>query len=114
MDVSGTDWDWKGLDAVINYFSKITAHGNHRDKIWVSAFTDRRLARRRDGGRFNNAPDTKQQRDLAARVARDIPMLLLFRQEGTKEQGWTGHPFWWPVLIAPADATPCVYARDTT
>jgi hypothetical protein len=112
MDVSGTGWDWKGIAAVIDYFAKMTAHGNHKDKIWLAGFTGRSLARRRESGRFSNAPDTKQQRDLAEQVARDIPILLLFRQEGRADQGWTDSPFWWPVLIAPQEATPCVYARE--
>lgn len=113
MDVSDTSWSWSGLSALIDYYSRITGKGAHKNKIWISAFSNRSMARQRQGGRFSNAPDTKQQRDLAAHIARDIPMLLLFRQEGTKEQGWSGHPFWWPVFMAPAEATPCVYARET-
>ncbi len=113
LDVSGTGWDWIGLEAVIDYFVRITARGEHQNKIWLAGFTNRSLTRRRESGRFSNAPDTKQQRDLAEQVARDIPILLLFRQEGRADQGWTDHPFWWPVLIAPAEATPCVYARGT-
>ena len=42
------------------------------------------MERTRAGGRFSNAPDTKQQRDLAETYARDVPMLLLFRQEVSK------------------------------
>ena len=114
MDTSETDWDWNGLAAIIDYFSRITKVDDHKDKIWLAAFTGRDLARRRDNGRFNNSPDTKQQRDLAEQFARDVPILLLFRQDGSEKKGWTGHPFWWPVLIAPADATPCVFAKETT
>ena len=111
-NMSEIDWDWGGLSALVDYFSRITANEAHRDKAWIAAFTDRQLTRLRESGRFSNAPDTKQQRDLAEKIARDIPILLLFRQEGTKEQGWSGHPFWWPVFVAPFDATPCVYAKD--
>lgn len=112
LDTSEIDWDWGGLSALVDYFSRITANEAHRDKAWIAAFTDRQLTRLRESGRFSNAPDTKQQRDLAEKIARDIPILLLFRQEGTKEQGWSGHPFWWPVFVAPFDATPCVYAKN--
>ena len=111
-DVSKRKWNWDGFNAVMEYFSRLTDAKAHKGKIWIAAYTDRSLARRRDSGRFSNAPDTKQQRDLAERIAKDIPMLLLFRQEGTKEQGWSGHPFWWPVLIAPQEATPCIYAAS--
>lgn len=110
MDTSGREWNWEGFSAVMDYFSKLTDKGNHKNKIWVLALTGRSMTRTRAGGRFSNAPDTKQQRDIAEKIAKDIPMLLLLRQEGTKEQGWSGHPFWWPVLIAPQDATPCIYA----
>ncbi len=112
MDVSATGWDWAALSAVIDYFCRLTAEGDHRDKIWVAAYTGRSMERTRAGGRFSNAPDTKQQRDLAETYARDIPMLLLFRQEGLKSQGWTDQAFWWPVFVAPHDAMPCVYAAD--
>ena len=111
MDVSAAGWDWKGFSALIDYYAKTTSTGRHRDKIWIAGFKDRSVSRRRDSGRFSNAPDTKQQRDLAEQIAQDIPMLLLFRQEGAKDQGWSGHPFWWPVLISPTEATPCVYAK---
>ena len=112
MDVSASSWDWDALSAVIDYFCRLTAVGDHRDKIWISAYTGRRMERTRAGGRFSNAPDTKQQRDLAETYARDVPMLLLFKQEGLKSQGWTDQTFWWPVLVAPHDAIPCVYASD--
>jgi hypothetical protein len=114
MDVEETSWSWQALSALIDYYSKITATGDHRNKIWIAAYTKRSMTRQRPGGRFSNAPDTKQQRDLASQVANDIPMLLLFRQEGLKEQGWTGHPFWWPVFIAPSASVPCIYANETS
>ena len=111
LDVRGTSWNWNGLRAVLDYFARITASGERQGKVWVAGFTGRKLARTREGGRFNNAPDTKQQRDLANHCAKDVPMLLLFKQEGTRAQGWSGTPFWWPVLIAPTNAPPCVYAH---
>lgn len=113
MDVSAAGWDWKGFSALMDYFAKITSTDSHKGKIWIAGFKGRSVSRRRDSGRFSNAPDTKQQRDLAEQIAHDIPMLLLFRQEGSKDQGWSGYPFWWPVLIAPTEATPCVYAKET-
>ena len=109
-DVSKREWSWDGFNAVMEYYSRLTESHVHKNKVWFAAYTGRGLARKRESGRFSNAPDTKQQRDLAERIAKDIPMLLLFKQEGTKEQGWSGHPFWWPVLIAPQDSIPCIYS----
>jgi hypothetical protein len=34
----------------------------------------------------------------------------MWRRDGEKEKGWGGYPFWWPVLIAPHDTAPVVYA----
>jgi hypothetical protein len=77
---------------------------------YVLALTDRDISRVRASGRFQNAPDTKQQRDIAEAFARTIPVLLLFRINGAADNGWGGHPFWWPVLIAPHEAAPVIYS----
>lgn len=112
LDVGDTGWSWNGFHAVIDYFGRTTKNEAHRDKVWILGLSDRSTARVRSHGRFENSPDTKQQRVIAEQYARDIPMLLLFAQEGAKERGWSGHPFWWPVLIAPYEAEPCVYSAS--
>jgi hypothetical protein len=110
MDVGETGWDWGGFRAALDYFSRTSPVPDERENAWFLALKDRAISRVRTGGRFQNAPDTKQQRDTAEAYARTLPMLMLFRLEGTKDQGWAGYPFWWPVLVAPHDAAPCVYA----
>lgn len=110
LDVQTTEWDWDAMRATLDYFVRISETSKDDGKVWLLARADRKLSRQRDQGRFQNAPDTKQQRDIAERVARTEPILMLFRQDGSKEAGWLGHPFWWPVLVTPFDAEPCVYA----
>ena len=110
LDIEETDWDWRAFHATLDFFSRTTAPDNDRDKAFVLALTDRDISRIRESGRFQNAPDTKQQRDMAELYARKLPMLLLFRLNGDREKDWGGYPFWWPVLIAPHDAAPVVYA----
>lgn len=110
LDVEDTDWDWRAFRAALDFFSRTTAPEGDQDKAYVLALTDRDISRQRDSGRFQNAPDTKQQRDVAEVFARRIPILLLFRVNGEREKGWGGYPFWWPVLIAPHEAAPVVYA----
>ncbi|WP_282139585.1 hypothetical protein [Cytobacillus oceanisediminis] len=39
--------------------------------------------------------------------------LILLKQNGLKENGWNGTPFWWPVIVAPALTTPTVFAKKT-
>lgn len=112
LDTEESGWGWQGFQAVMDYFGRTTPVENHRNKVWLLGLSDRSIARVRSHGRFENSPDTKQQRVIAEKFARDIPILMLFAQEGAKEKGWAGHPFWWPVLIAPYDAAPCVYAAS--
>ena len=41
------------------------------------------------------------------------PMLVLLQVNGSVSDGWTGSPFWWPILVAPSDVEPCVFASKT-
>jgi len=59
--------------------------------------TGRNIGRYRTEGRFFVNPDTKQQADILGTKVRDIPALMLLRQNGEEEKGWRGLPFWWPV-----------------
>lgn len=34
----------------------------------------------------------------------------MFRQEGREADGWRGSPFWWPVLFAPTNSLPSIFA----
>ena len=68
------------------------------------------------GGRtsFSDAPDTTQREGVIARNhAKDIPMLMLFRQNGEEAKGWRGTPFYWPVIWAPENARTAVYSHTT-
>jgi Z1 domain len=110
LDITTIAWDWRGFRAAFEYFSKTSPIKDDVGSSWLLAVTDRSIIRIRDGGRFSNAPDTKQQRDIGESYARTLPMLMMFRMDGSKENGWGGYPFWWPVLVAPHDAAPVVYA----
>ena len=79
-------------------------------KVWLIVARDRDVARYREEGRFSNAPDTKQQKDLALTKANDIPVLMLLRQEGTEKRGWRDLPFWWPVILTSKSAPTTIFA----
>lgn len=112
LEIDAATWDWKALHTAIDYFTITRKKDKNDQNIWLLGYTGRGIARVRQSGRFSNAPDTKQHMQVAEQYATDAPMLLLLRQEGRKEDGWAGYPFWWPVLIAPANAEPCVYANN--
>ncbi len=83
-----------------------------KGKVWFMAARDRNVARYREEGRFSNAPDTKQQKDLAMTKANDIPVLMFLRQNGTEEKQWRGLPFWWPVVLTPKSSATVIFASE--
>jgi hypothetical protein len=76
------------------------------------AARDRDVARYRETGRPSNAPDTKQQKDLAQTKAQDIPVLMMLRQNGSAAKGWRDLPFWWPVILTARSAPTVIFAAS--
>lgn len=83
-----------------------------KDKVWLITATGRDIARYREEGRPSNAPDTKQQKDLAQAYADSAPVLMLLRQSGLEEGGWRGLEFWWPVILVPRSAPTVIFATE--
>lgn len=64
---------------------------------------------------FSDSPDTAQREGaIARRVAIDMPMLIMIRQNGIEEQGWRGTPFYWPVIMAQENIPLSIFAHETT
>ena len=112
FEEDGYDFDWNSYRAAIEYYSKIIAPRPEAGNVYLLAATDRSIVRQREGGRFSNAPDTKQQASLVQTAALNLPAIVLLRQNGEKEQGWGGYPFWWPVLFAPLNSNASVFASS--
>ena len=51
------------------------------------AETDREIVRVRTGGRFSNAPHTKQQEVIVQKLGDPLPIIMLFRQNGEEAKG---------------------------
>lgn len=49
---------------------------------------------------------------LAKQFAINHPALILIKNTGETERGWSGSPFWWPVLVTPKNVKSTVYAAD--
>lgn len=100
----------RAMTAGLEWLVKVAPTHLHADSVWLVAAENRNVARLREGGRFSNAPDTKQQRELAEQISGDIPVLSMLRQNGTEADDWRGLPFWWPVVLVNRTATTAVYA----
>ncbi len=105
-------FDWKAMVGAIEYYSRIAAPEADRGNCWILAATNRDISRVRAGGRFSNAPHTKQQEAIVSSLGDRLPILMLFRQNGLAENGWRDAPFWWPVLFPPIRSAPAVFAAS--
>jgi hypothetical protein len=106
----GTEDDREAHIAAIEHLSRCCKKAQLKAKVWLLVATDRNVARYREEGRFSNAPDTKQQKELAFAKAEDIPVLMLLRQNGDEAKGWRGLPFWWPVIMTPRTGITSIFA----
>lgn len=107
-----TDDDRDAHTAALEHLSRTCTKPHLRGKVWLLAAKDRNVSRYREEGRFSNAPDTKQQKDLVRSKADDIPVLMLLRQNGEEAKGWRGLPFWWPVIVTPRSAATAIFATE--
>ena len=102
----------KALIAALEWLVRADSGSQHAGQVWMLAAESRAVKRLREEGRFSNAPDTKQQRDLAESIGESIPVLSLMRQRGTDEDGWRGLPFWWPIVMVPRRAVTSIYSAN--
>lgn len=108
----GYAWDDKAFKACLEYLSNLPATGEDRGRVWCLAKRDRHISRIRQSGRYQNAPDTKQERDIIESRRPRTAVLLLIRENGRVEDGWRGHAFWWPVLVSPYTTETAVFASE--
>ena len=107
-----TDDDREAHIAALEHLSRTCKKSHVKGKAWLLVAKDRNVARYREEGRSSNAPDTKQQKDLARSKAEDIPVLMLLRQNGDEAKGWRGLPFWWPVIMTSRSGVTAIFATD--
>jgi len=113
LEFDSSDYDDRGAHTVaIKHLSEACKKADLKGKVLLITAKDRNVRRYREAGRFSNAPDTKQQKDLAIKNAKDIPVLMLLRQNGKEEDGWRGLPFWWPVIMTPETSVTVVFSTN--
>ena len=108
LDFGDGEFDWDAMRGLIDYYSDLRDAGD--GKLLLLAETGRQLSREKSGDKSGLSIIGQALRPLILDPLRSKPALILLQQEGTKEQGWTGIPFWWPILSAPGTVEPCVFA----
>ncbi|MDF2612792.1 MAG: hypothetical protein K0S71_578 [Clostridia bacterium] len=97
------------MDTMLSFLDYFT-----RDKITLVVREGRNTKKETPGAhRIMNAPDNGTQDGVPAkRAAIDDPSLILIKQNGNSADGWSGAPFWWPVLVMPKNIKSTVYAEE--
>jgi hypothetical protein len=109
----GYSWDVPALLACMQHLSKSAVVPEHKGMVWCLVRKNRNVSRMVKTGHaeFSDAPDTTRDEGKAARdVGKDLPVLILLRQNGAEEQGWRGAPFYWPVLVTPQNTKTAIFA----
>lgn len=110
LNFHSEDFEWDAMRGLLDYYADIRDGGDGR--VLLMAETGRRLHRERSGDKsgLSILGGGSDLRSLVMNPTRTKPALVLLQQEGTKELGWSGHKFWWPILAAPGAVEPCVFA----
>lgn len=108
MQFSSVEFEWNAMKALINYYS------DPNGLVSVIAETGRELTRQGSGDKSGRSILGTALRRKVLETHRALPTLVLLQQKGGRERGWSAHSFWWPVLAAPTDQAPCVYASKVT
>lgn len=102
-------WDTIDMIGAIEYTTK-----NSNGKLWCWHRINRNISRFRSNGNFSDAPeDGRTDMPLARAKAIDKPVLMLFRENGKKEDGWRDAPFYWPSFLAQDNIKPVVFTLNS-
>lgn len=97
----GLEWDINDMVTPLEHLSYDTD-----GMVLVAVRGDRNLSRERENifdkrGRFIDAPEAGGEIKIDKKNAIDRPVLVLLKQNGSKDLGWRGTAFYWPVLTTP-------------
>ena len=107
-------WDVLTTISVIKKLTTGLEVSSLEGKLYCFVRKNRNSSRKKSNDTFYDAPDDgKIDIPLAKTVAKEIPCLQLFYQNGLKKNGWRDAPFWWPVLMCPENIKTYVFASET-
>lgn len=109
MEFSDGEFEWDAMRGLLDYYSDVRDGGD--GTVLLLAETGRKLSKERSGDKSGlSILGGGAIRNLVLDPLRSKPALILLQQAGTRELGWSGHQFWWPILAAPGTVEPCVFA----
>lgn len=114
-DVNPFDWD--AARAALIHLSN--QHPVEAQKGYVLLWAAKERNSARLSGEYSHStyietPDSpKTEGKIAKDHAHDYPIVFLLRQEGKKDNGWSGSPFYWPVIRAQTNARTAIFVNET-
>jgi hypothetical protein len=112
MEFQGDEFDWNAMHALLEYYSG--RNNPTSETVLLLTITGRALSKEKSGDRTGlSILGTAATRAQVLDTRRTKPLLVLLQQSGTKDLGWSGYKFWWPILAAPPQAEPCIFASKT-
>ena len=106
MEFDNVEFEWDAMRGLIDYYAENDGDG----KLLLLAETGRDLDRTKSGDKSGRSILGTALRSKVLDSPRKKPALVLLQQKGGRDRGWSAFPFWWPILAAPTDAEPCVFA----
>lgn len=84
------------------------------DELFVYSKSGRSVSRfKHSSDSFSDSPDDgKVDMPYCRNLAQNAPVLMLLRQNGKESEDWRNAPFYWPVLVMPANIPNYVYCED--
>ncbi|WP_300453765.1 hypothetical protein [Fusobacterium sp.] len=72
------------------------------------------MSRLRKTSRYYSDMPYNRDKDLktAKEMAKEIPTIMLMKQNGKKEKGWKDGEFYWPILVVQNNINTAVYTSE--
>lgn len=101
-----SSFEWEALMGLLRYYAQAKD-----GQVLLLAETGRKLAKNASGDKSGlSIVGGADIRSIIREPTRDLPVLVLLKQEGGQGLEWKAGPFWWPILASPPQAKPCVFA----
>lgn len=101
----GLEWEVNDMIGCIEYATQKT-----NGKLYCLHRTNRNMKRIGQDGAFIDIPeDGRTDLQPARERCTTMPVLMLFQENGTEEQGWRGTPFYWPSLYLQNEVDSVIY-----
>ena len=104
------DWDTAPFKKAI----EVGMDKNNANSVIIYSKAGREASRyKHEGCSFGDAPDDgNTDLPICRKLAKDGPVLMLLKQKGREIDGWRNAPFYWPVLVMPANMPNYVYTEE--